>query len=139
MRFIAARPDSCDGHGMREVRVVTVDDQPVFRDAARAIIEHTPQFALVGEADEGTKALDVIREADPDLVLLDVRLPGLDGIEVSKRLMQEAPERVVVLVSSDDPKELTPLARTSGAAALLRKHWLTPRLLRGLWLAHRRR
>jgi len=118
---------------------VTVDDQPVFRDAARAIIEHTPEFQLVGEADEGTKALDVIREADPDLVLLDVRLPGLDGIEVSKRVAEEDPERVIVLVSSADPRELSPLAKNSGAAALLRKHWLTPRLLRGLWVAHRRR
>ena len=118
---------------------MTVDDQPVFRDAARAIIEHTPEFQLVGEADDGTKALDVIREADADLILLDVRLPGLDGIEVSKRLAEEAPERVIVLVSSTDPRELSPLARNSGAAALLRKHWLTPRLLRGLWVAHRRR
>ena len=117
----------------------TVDDQLVFRDAARAIIEHTPQFALVGEADEGEKALDLVRQADPDLVLLDVRLPGLDGIEVSRRLSSEDPGRVIVLVSSADPRELSPLARSSGAAALLRKHWLTPRLLRGLWVAHRRR
>jgi len=124
---------------MREIRVVTVDDQPVFRDAARAIIEHTPQFALVGEAGDGESALDLIRQADPDLVLLDVRLPGLDGIEVSRRLTEEDPGRLVVLVSSADPRELSPLARSSGAAALLRKHWLTPRLLRGLWVAHRRR
>jgi DNA-binding NarL/FixJ family response regulator len=124
---------------MREVRVVTVDDQPYFREAAQAIIEHTPQFALVGEADDGEAALEVIRDADPDLVLLDVRLPGLDGIELSRRLTAEDPNKVIVLVSSADPRELSPLARTSGAAALLRKHWLTPRLLRGLWVAHRRR
>jgi DNA-binding NarL/FixJ family response regulator len=124
---------------MREVRVVTVDDQPFFRDAARAIIELTPQFALVGEAEEGEAALDLVRAADPDLVLLDVRLPGLNGIEVSRRLTSEDPGRLIVLVSSGDPRELSPLARTAGAAALLRKHWLTPRLLRGLWVAHRRR
>jgi DNA-binding NarL/FixJ family response regulator len=124
---------------MRQVRVVTVDDQPVFRDAARAIIEHTPEFQLVGEADDGNKALDLVKLADPDLVLLDVRLPGLDGIEVSRRLSEEDPARVIVLVSSADPRELSPLAKNSGAAALLRKHWLTPRLLRGLWVAHRRR
>src|SRR4029078_4393431 len=120
---------------MRRVRVVTVDDQPVFRDAARAIIEHTPEFQLVGEADEGTKALDVIREADPDLVLLDVRLPGLDRIEVSKRVAEEDPERVIVLVSSADPRELSPLAKNSGAAALLRKHCSTARLLARLCVA----
>jgi DNA-binding NarL/FixJ family response regulator len=124
---------------MREVRVVTVDDQPFFRDAARAIIELTPQFALVGEAEEGETALVLVREAEPDLVLLDVRLPGLDGLEVSRRLTTEDPGRLIVLVSSGDPSELSPLARTAGAAALLRKHWLTPRLLRGLWVAHRRR
>jgi DNA-binding NarL/FixJ family response regulator len=124
---------------MREVRVVTVDDQPFFRDAARAIIELTPQFALVGEAEEGETALALVREAEPDLVLLDVRLPGLDGIEVSRRLTSEDPGRLIVLVSSADPRELSALARTAGAAALLRKHWLTPRLLRGLWVAHRRR
>jgi DNA-binding NarL/FixJ family response regulator len=124
---------------MREVRVVTVDDQPFFREAARAIIERTPSFALVGEAGDGRTALDLVRDADPDLVLVDVRMPGMDGIEVSKRLTAEDPERVVVLVSSADPRELSPLARSSGAAALLRKHWLTPRLLRGLWVAHRRR
>jgi DNA-binding NarL/FixJ family response regulator len=124
---------------MRQVRVVTVDDQPFFRDAARAIIEHTPQFALIGEAGDGEAALDLVRHADPDLVLLDVRLPKLDGIEVSRRLTEEDPERVIVLVSSADPRELSPLARTAGAAAVLRKQWLTPRLLRGLWVAHRRR
>ena len=124
---------------MRQVRVVTVDDQPFFRDAARAIIERTPQFALIGEAGDGEAALDLVRHADPDLVLLDVRLPKLDGIEVSRRLTEEDPERVIVLVSSADPRELSPLARAAGAAAVLRKQWLTPRLLRGLWVAHRRR
>lgn len=121
------------------MRVVTVDDQPFFREAARAVIELTPRFALVGEAGDGEAALDLVRDADPDLVLLDVRLPKLDGIEVSRRLSAEDPNTVIVLVSSADPRELSPLARSSGAAALLRKHWLTPRLLRGLWVAHRRR
>jgi DNA-binding NarL/FixJ family response regulator len=121
------------------IRVVTVDDQAVFREAARAIIDSTPRFELVGEAEDGETALDLVREADPDVVLLDVRLPGMDGIEVSRRLTAEDPGRLVVLVSSADQRELSALARSCGAAALLRKHWLTPRLLRGLWVAHRRR
>ena len=123
----------------REIRVVTVDDQALFREAARGIIDRTPSFLLVGEAGDGEAALEVVREADPDLVLLDVRLPGMDGIEVSRRLSRDDRVRVIVLVSSADPCELSGLARACGAAALLRKHWLTPRLLRGLWVAHRRR
>jgi hypothetical protein len=93
----------------RQVRVVTVDDQAVFREAARAIIERTPRF------------------------------PNVGGIEVSRLLTRDDPARVVVLVSSEEPRRLAGLARSCGAAALLRKHWLTPRLLRGLWVAHRRR
>jgi DNA-binding NarL/FixJ family response regulator len=123
----------------RAIRVVTIDDQAVFREAARAIIDHTPRFELVGEAGDGEAALELVREADPDVVILDVRLPGIDGFEVSRRLSSEEPPRVIVLVSSADPSELSDLARRCGAAALLRKHWLTPRLLRGLWVAHRRR
>ncbi len=123
----------------RQVRVVTVDDQAVFREAARAIIERTPRFELVGEAEDGATALEVVRAADPDVVILDVRLPTVGGIEVSRLLTRDDRARVVVLVSSDEPRRLSGLASGCGAAALLRKHWLTPRLLRGLWVAHRRR
>jgi DNA-binding NarL/FixJ family response regulator len=123
----------------RPIRVVTVDDQAPFRDAARAIVASTPGFELVGESADGAGALRLVHDVDPDIVLLDVRMPGMDGIDVAVRLTAEDPTRVVLLVSSADPRELSGLARSSGAAALLRKQWLTPRLLRGLWVAHRRR
>jgi DNA-binding NarL/FixJ family response regulator len=132
-----------DGHGVptsaRSTRVVTVDDQAPFLDAARAIIAGIPGFELAGETTDGAAALGLVRDADPDIVLVDVRMNGIDGIEVAERLREEDPTRVVVLVSSADPRELARLARGCGAAALLRKQWLTPRLLRGLWVAHRRR
>jgi DNA-binding NarL/FixJ family response regulator len=123
----------------RPIRVVTVDDQAPFRNAARALIASTPGFELVGESADGTEALTLVREADPDIVIADVRMPGLDGIEVASRLSAEDPSRIIVLVSSADLRELSGSARSCGAAAFLRKHWLTPRLLRGLWVAHRRR
>jgi two-component system nitrate/nitrite response regulator NarL len=123
----------------RLVHIVTVDDQPSFRQAARAMIAGTRDFELVGEAADGQTALELVRDADPDMVLLDVRMPGMDGIELADRLRAEDPDRVIVLASSMDPQELSRLARACGAAALVHKHWLTPRLLRGLWIAHRRR
>ena len=121
------------------IRVVTVDDQALFRDAARAVVEFTPGFELVGESADGESALDLVRGVDPDMVLLDVRMEGMDGIETARRLREEDPTRLIVLVSNADPQALAPLARGCGAAALLRKHWITPRMLRGLWVAHRRR
>jgi DNA-binding NarL/FixJ family response regulator len=123
----------------RPIRVVTVDDQAPFLEAARALVAHTPHFELVGESTDGAGALRLVHDADPDIVILDVRMPGIDGIEVAERLRSEDPSRVIVLVSSSEVRELAPLARACGAAALLRKQWMTPRMLRGLWVAHRRR
>jgi len=122
----------------RPVRVVTVDDQPFFRTAARAIVDSTPGFELVGESADGESALELIPRLDPDIVILDVRMPGIDGIDVADRLHREDPDRIIILASSLEPETLARLARGCGASAVVQKHWLTPRLLRGLWVAHRR-
>src|SRR3954453_2037983 len=106
------------------IRVVTVDDQRPFREAARALVGGTPGFELVGESEDGEGALRVVHDADPDMVILDVRMPGMDGIEVASRLTAEDPTRVVVLVSSADLRPLSGLAWSSGASGLVRKHWL---------------
>jgi DNA-binding NarL/FixJ family response regulator len=121
------------------IRVQTVDDQAPFRDAARATIGRTPGFDLVAEAEDGESAVRLAREAHPDMVIVDVRMAGMDGLETARRLREEDPSRVIVLVSSADLRGLADLAGACGAAALLKKSWLTPRLLRGLWIAHRRR
>jgi DNA-binding NarL/FixJ family response regulator len=121
------------------VRVLAVDDQAAFRDAALEMVERTPGFELAGASADGESAVRLARELDPDLVLLDIRMDGMDGIETARRITAESPGRVVVLVSSADVRELADLAGRSGATAILRKHWLSPRLLRGLWVALRRR
>jgi DNA-binding NarL/FixJ family response regulator len=123
----------------RTIRLLTVDDQVLFREATRAVVALMPDFEVVAEAADGDEAIRLAREVDPDMVILDVRMLGRDGFDTAGVLTREDPTRVVVLVSSADVRELSALARASGAAALLRKHWLTPRLLRGLWVAHRRR
>jgi DNA-binding NarL/FixJ family response regulator len=125
--------------GHRPVRVLAVDDQPLFRRAARAVVDRTPGFELVGESADGASALDLARDADPDIVFVDVRMTGMDGIETARRLHAEDPTRVIVLVSSDAVRDVSQLAARCGAAAVMSKQWLNPRLLRGLWVAHRRR
>lgn len=123
----------------RTVRLVTTDDQRPFLEAARALVDHTRGFEIVGEACDGESAIEATRRLDPDMVILDVRMAGMDGIETARRLSAEDDTRVIVLASSAGIEELVELAEASGAAALVRKHWLTPYLLRGLWVAHRRR
>jgi DNA-binding NarL/FixJ family response regulator len=121
------------------VRVLTVDDQPVFREAARALVDMTPGFEIVGESAEGETAVSLARAAHPDMIIIDERMAGIDGIETARRMSAADPAAVIVLVSSADVQPLAAAAEASGVSAVVRKHWLTPRLLRGLWIAHRRR
>jgi two-component system, NarL family, invasion response regulator UvrY len=115
------------------VGVLTVDDQAVFRDLARLVLQATPGFKSVGEAGSGEEALEVIGELKPELVLVDVRMPGMGGIETARRLCSAHPESVVVLISIEDPGDLPPAAEASGAMALVRKQEFGPAMLRDLW------
>ena len=94
-------------------------------------------LAQVGEAESGAEALELAAELQPDLVLLDVRMPGMDGLETAERLMECLPDAVVVLISLDDvPIDQPPSAL--GVAAHLRKQDLSTRALLDLWAAHGR-
>jgi two-component system, NarL family, invasion response regulator UvrY len=115
------------------VRVLTVDDQPLFRDAARAVIAATPGFEPIAELPRGEDALELLAHLHPDLVLVDVSLPGLDGLETSRRLAASEQAPLVVLISADDDPVVRESARDHGAAAFLSKQDLRPGALRALW------
>jgi DNA-binding NarL/FixJ family response regulator len=114
------------------VRVLVVDDQAVMRSAARSLLDATRDFEAVGEAASGAEALLAIERLAPDLVLLDVRMPGMDGIETAQRIQDNHDGTVVVLMSSD------PLARprAAPAAPFVAKEQLRPAVLRDLWARH---
>ena len=120
----------------RSVRVLTVDDQAVFRRIADAVIAATDGFEAVGQADSGLGALEAVQRLSPDLVLLDVRMPGLDGIEVARRLVAGRSDVVVVLISVDELADLPSTAELGEAVPLVRKQDFGPRLLRKLWTEH---
>jgi DNA-binding NarL/FixJ family response regulator len=121
---------------VNDVRVLTVDDQEVFLKAARALIRSTPGFTLAGEAHSGEDAIRAVDELHPDLVLMDVRMPGLDGLETTRRLIDEQPGTLVILVTGHDPADFRELAHASGALDLVPKESLRPRLLTRLWEVH---
>jgi DNA-binding NarL/FixJ family response regulator len=118
------------------VTVLAVDDQPIFRRVARSLIEATPGFEQVGEAASGPEALELAADLQPDLVLVDVRMKGMDGIETARRLGEVDPHAVVVLISMEEVPDLPESAAAVGAAAYLRKQDLSSRALRALWSEH---
>jgi DNA-binding NarL/FixJ family response regulator len=116
------------------VRVLIVDDQEPFRLAARAVVEVTDGFEVAGEVETGEAAVDAARELDPDLVLMDVNLPGIDGLEATRRILGERGDRVVVLLlSTYEYDEYAPRAEEVGAAAYIPKSEFEPDRLSEAW------
>jgi DNA-binding NarL/FixJ family response regulator len=115
-------------------RVLIVDDQAPFREAARTVVELTDGFEVVGEAETGEESVDAARELRPDLVLMDVNLPGMDGLEATRRILAAAEGRVVVVVvSTYESEEYEPRATEAGAAAYIPKSEFEPDRLAEAW------
>jgi CheY-like chemotaxis protein len=117
---------------VRPVRVLTVDDQAVFRALARDVIEATPGFVPVGEVADGETGIEAVARLAPDLVLVDVRMPGMDGVEVARCLSADHPDVMVVLISIEELIDV-PSARRLPGVPFVRKQDFGPRLLRRIW------
>ena len=115
---------------------MVVDDQAYFRRVALEVVAATPGFEPLGEAASGEEALALAAELKPELILLDVRMPVMDGIETARRLRTEHPGAVIVLISIDYPSELPDDVGSCGAKALIRKQDFGSLALRRLWDAH---
>jgi DNA-binding NarL/FixJ family response regulator len=117
------------------VSVLLVDDQELFLDAMRSVVAEMPGFEVVGEASTGQESVRGAAVHAPDLVLMDVNLPGMDGLEATRRLRQLRPAPVVVLVSTHDEDAGARYVDECGAAAYVTKSALSPDRLREVWVA----
>ena len=107
---------------MKTVNVVIVDDHPLFRQGVVDTISLEEGFQVVGEAADGEEALELIREVKPDVVVLDVNLPAMNGLQVARILRKEgATARVVLVTAYDDAEQIIHAVR-AGAAAYCPKH-----------------
>jgi DNA-binding NarL/FixJ family response regulator len=104
--------------------VLIVDDHPGFRRAARTLLE-SEGYAVAGESATGGEALEAAARLEPTVVLLDIGLPDLDGVEVSARLTRDDPTRAVVLTSTRDVVECVPLVESCGARGFIPKSELS--------------
>ena len=121
------------GHHVRmdEVRVLVVDDQEPFRRAMVAVVEATDGFLVVGTAASGEESLAAAEEVRPQLVLMDVHLPGIDGVEATRRLTRAPDAPVVVLLSTYDEDQVD--TNGCGASAYIPKAAFGPDRLSAAW------
>jgi DNA-binding NarL/FixJ family response regulator len=118
------------------VRVLIVDDQEPFRLAARMVVEATDGFEVIGEVETGEASVDAAKQLDPDLVLMDVNLPGINGLEATRQILAEPYNRVVILLlSTYEEEEYAPRAAECGAAAYIPKSSFGPDRLAEAWAA----
>lgn len=127
-----SRPD-------RPIRVLLVDDHESFRSAARLVIDATDDFSLVGEAQSGEEAVATAASGAYDLVLMDIKLPGMDGFEATRRIRVARGAPRVIVLSTYAADEYAAAARVAGADGFVTKSEFGPAALRRLWgLANRR-
>jgi DNA-binding NarL/FixJ family response regulator len=115
------------------VRVLIVDDQEPFRLAARMVVEATDGFEVVGESESAEESIELARTLQPDLILMDVNLPAMNGLDATRRILQESNHIVVLILSTYEPDEYAPRAAEAGAAAYIPKSAFGPDRLAQAW------
>ena len=106
---------------MEVIKILVVDDHPVVREGISAMLQHEPDFRIVGEASNGREAIDRARELEPDVVLMDLRMPEIDGVEAISRIKAEKPETKFIILTTYSDDEYIFKGIAAGARAYLLK------------------
>jgi DNA-binding NarL/FixJ family response regulator len=102
-------------------QVLLVDDHKIMRDGIKAILKHSEEFRVVAEAENGADAVQICKKSDPDIVLMDIGLPGLNGIEATTEILRHCPDTKVIILSMYDDEHSVVSAIRSGARAFVLK------------------
>ncbi len=125
--------ETTDTSSSGDVSVLIVDDQAPFRAVARTGVDVASGFAVVGEAASGEEAVEMAAELHPAMVLMDINLPGINGIEATRRIVEADPDVEVVLLSTYRSDDLPADAGDCGAARYVHKEDFGPAILREIW------
>ncbi|HEY8058971.1 MAG TPA: response regulator transcription factor [Acidimicrobiales bacterium] len=128
--------DTADTSSPGDVSVLIVDDQAPFRAVARTVIQLAAGFSVVGEAASGEEAVEMAAAVHPAMVLMDINLPGINGIEATRQIMAAAPDTVVIMLSTYKADDLPSDAADCGAARYVHKEDFGPGILRDIWTDH---
>ena len=117
---------------MEPLRVLVADDHPMFRHGMVALLDATPEFTVVGEAATGDEAINLAVELQPDVILMDIRMPGVNGIEATRRIVHTSPHiRILIVTMSDDDASIFTAMR-AGARGYVQKDAQKADMLRAI-------
>ncbi|MBT3995923.1 MAG: response regulator transcription factor [Chloroflexi bacterium] len=116
----------------KSISVLLVDDQPVFRNVAKSVLERDGACEVIGEATDGMHALEMMSKLNPDIVVMDVQMGDMSGVEATRRILSRHPQANVVLTSMGSDSEYPTLAREIGARGFVPKRNLNVSMLRSL-------
>jgi DNA-binding NarL/FixJ family response regulator len=119
------------------IRVLVVDDSDVFRNACCSVVAATAGFELAGTAGSGEEAVRKAVELEPDLVLMDVRMPGIGGVEAARQIQELLPDTTLVMLTADSGSAVAPIAHAD--LAVVSKRLLAPAMLTDAWRRHGKR
>jgi DNA-binding NarL/FixJ family response regulator len=114
------------------LRVLIADDEPLFAEALAVLLGADERIEVVGRAGDGSQAVELARELDPDVVLMDLSMPGVDGFGATRQILAaEGDTQIVVLTGSDNPADIAK-AREAGAAGYITKDRIAERLVEAI-------
>lgn len=106
----------------RTIKIILIDDHPLFREGVKRILEMEPNFEVVAEGDDGSEAVELVEQFRPDVVLLDINMPEVNGVEATRRLVQKVPgTKIIILSIHDDEAYVTHAVKTGAAGYLLKE------------------
>jgi DNA-binding NarL/FixJ family response regulator len=111
------------------VRVLIADDHRLFAEALRAILDADPRIEVIGLAESGQDAVRQAAELEPDLILMDISMPGLDGVQATRQIRKRRPTAKILIVSGSDARQDFDAARTAGAAGYVTKDRIAAELI----------
>src|ERR1039458_6562565 len=129
-------PSGTASNGKSKIRIVVADDHPIFRDGLCKLLALEEDFEVVAQAQDGRQVLDVLQQYEPDILLLDLKMPGLDGLSTLQRLQAvKNKTRVIVLTASDDKNEFVQ-AMKLGTSGIVLKQTATELLIKSIRKVH---
>jgi DNA-binding NarL/FixJ family response regulator len=121
---------------LNTIQILLVDDHTIFRAGIRVLLEMQPDFKVVGEAEDGAKALALVRELQPEIILMDIAMPGVDGLSATRQIKEIAPTAKIILLTQHENKEYIQPALKIGAAGYVLKRAAADELVMAIRSVH---